>query len=26
MKLKGQVAGTVVAGKIVYRNEGLLQV
>jgi dihydroorotase len=25
MKLKGQVAGTVVAGKIVYRNEELLQ-
>jgi dihydroorotase len=25
MKLKGQVAGTVVAGKIVYRNEGLLR-
>ena len=25
MKLKGQVAGTVVAGKVVYRNEGLLQ-
>ena len=25
MKLKGQVAGTVVAGNVVYRNEGLLQ-
>ena len=25
MKLKGQVAGTVVAGKVVYRDEGLLQ-
>jgi len=25
MKLKGQVAGTVVAGKLVYRNEGLLR-
>jgi len=25
MKLKGQVAGTVVAGNVVYRNEGLLR-
>ena len=25
MKLKGQVAGTVVGGNVVYRNEGLLQ-